>query len=277
MCIRDRKGEITEHHVYKRLAKHAGENRKVLEKISNDELLHYAFWKKISGRDVKPNRFKILWYTLLAKTLGVTFALKLMESGEQGAQQMYSAYKNVNGVPKIIRDEQAHEARLIGLLKDESLEYTGSVVLGLNDALVELTGALAGMTLAIQDSKIVATAGLVTGLAAALSMGASNYLASKEDSGNNRSPMKSALYTGLTYLAVVAILIAPYFIFSNIFASLAATLGLAILVIATYTFYITTAKDKKFWPQFAEMALISITTAAISFGFGLLLNQWFGL
>jgi VIT1/CCC1 family predicted Fe2+/Mn2+ transporter len=33
--------------------------------------------------------------------------------------------------------------------------YLGSIVLGLNDALVELTGVLAGLTLALQNSEII--------------------------------------------------------------------------------------------------------------------------
>ena len=51
------------------------------------------------------------------------------------------------------------------------LEYMGSVVLGLNDALVEFTGALAGFTLALSDSRLTALTGSITGIAAALSIG----------------------------------------------------------------------------------------------------------
>ena len=277
-ALQSQREEITEHFIYRKLAAHmAGEHRAVLERISNDELSHYNFWKKISGQDVKPNRLRIWWFTFLASFLGLVFTLRVMESGEQGAQNNYWAFRKIKGVAKIIRDEKVHEQRIISLLKDERLEYAGSVVLGLNDALVELTGALAGMTLALRDSRIVAIAGLVTGLAASLSMAASNYLASKEDATSKRSPIKSAAYTGITYLGVVLVLISPYFVMTSIFYSLAATLCLAVMIIAAYTFYITTARVKPFLPQFAEMVGVSLATAAISFVFGLLLNQWFGL
>jgi len=45
----------------------------------------------------------------------------------------------------ILKDEEEHEDKLLEMMDEESLKYSGSVVLGLNDALVELTGALAGL------------------------------------------------------------------------------------------------------------------------------------
>jgi VIT1/CCC1 family predicted Fe2+/Mn2+ transporter len=56
------------------------------------------------------------------------------------------------------------------MIEEERLEYVGAMILGLNDALVELSGSLAGFTLALQDSKLVAMVGMITGIAAALSM-----------------------------------------------------------------------------------------------------------
>ena len=73
----------------------------------------------------------------------------------------------------------------------EPYRYTGSIVLGLNDALVELTGALAGLTLALQDTKLIALTGSITGIAAALSMGASEYLSTKSEDVD-RSPVKAS-------------------------------------------------------------------------------------
>ncbi len=60
------KNEITEHHVYRRLAKKAkGENARVLDRIAQDELRHYNIWKELSGQNVSPYRWKIFFYTLL--------------------------------------------------------------------------------------------------------------------------------------------------------------------------------------------------------------------
>jgi rubrerythrin len=66
--------EITEHYIYLNLAKICKdpENRKILEKIAKDELGHYNVWKQITGKEFKPNSFKIWFYTFLAKIFGLT-------------------------------------------------------------------------------------------------------------------------------------------------------------------------------------------------------------
>ena len=71
------------------------------------------------------------------------------------------------------KSEQEHEAALIELIDEERLRYISSMVLGLNDALVELTGALAGFTFALGNTTTIAMAGFITGSAATLSMAAS--------------------------------------------------------------------------------------------------------
>lgn len=279
-ALRSQRSEMTEHIIYARLARRAeGKNREVLTHISNDELRHYEFWKKISGEEVSPRRPLIWFYLLLARVFGVIFAVKLMERGEGDAQAAYGTVRHVPGVERLIADEHHHETQLLNLLKEERLEYAGSLVLGLNDALVELTGALAGFTFALQDSRVVALAGIIMGVAAALSMSASGYLSSKEEADQNssKSPLKAAMYTGVAYLLTVFILVAPFFLLSSIYAALALTLLLAILIIAAYTFYITTAKDQPFFRRFFEMAAISVAVAIISFGIGWAAKTFLGV
>ena len=77
---------------------------------------------------------------------------------------------------KIAQDEDRHESQLLGMLDEERLQYVGSMVLGLSDALVELTGTLAGLTFALQNNRLVALSGLITGISATLSMTSSEYL-----------------------------------------------------------------------------------------------------
>ncbi len=272
------RNEITEHHIYTALAaRSAGKNRTVLKRIAQDELEHYRFLKGKTGRAVAPSRFRISWFLLMTKLFGVVFTLRVMESGEDAAQAAYARLRGFPGVQEILRDEEEHEHELIGMIQEETLDYAGSIVLGLNDALVELTGALAGLTLALQESRIVAMAGLITGIAASLSMAASGYLSSKEEGSEEKNPVKSAVYTGVAYIITVLLLVAPYLLLANIYAALAVTLSLAVLIIAGYTFYITTAKRLGFWPRFLEMAAISLGVAVISFGVGWLLRGLFGI
>lgn len=266
--------EITEHLIYNRLVQSTKDqhNKKILGKISADELKHYNFWKRYTNEEVKPDILNIWKYYLISRIFGITFGIKLMEKGEERAQITYEEISEVVPDAKtIIRDENEHEKQLINLIDEERLRYIGSVVLGLNDALVELTGVLAGLTLALQNSRLIAIAGLITGIAASLSMAASEYLSTKTE-GNAKNPLKASVYTGSAYVLTVLFLIFPYLIFSNFYFSLAFTILNAIIVILIFTFYISVAKDIPFRKRFFEMVFISLGIAAISFGIGFLVR-----
>jgi len=150
------------------------------------------------------------------------------------------------------------------------------VVLGLNDALVELTGSLAGLTLALQNTRLIALTGCITGIAAALSMAASEYLSTKTEAATQQ-PLKAAFYTGTTYVMTVILLIVPYLVLSNYYVSLACTLSTAVVIIALFNFYISVAIDQPFKKRFAEMAALSLGIAGLSFLLGLALRVVLGV
>ncbi|HHN93935.1 MAG TPA: rubrerythrin family protein [Anaerolineae bacterium] len=273
------RNEITEHHIYSRLAKavKSPENRRVLEKIAADELRHYHEWKRHTGQEVHPSRFQILKYYWISRLFGFTFGIKLMEMGEEQAQVSYDLLRRaVPEAEHIIREEQEHEQMLIGMLDEELLRYVGSIVLGLNDALVELTGALAGLTLALQNTQLIALTGSITGIAAALSMGASEYLSTKTED-TVKSPLRASVYTGLAYIATVLLLIMPYLLLSDFYLCLGATLIVAVLIIAVFNYYISVAKETPFKARFLEMAGLSLGVAALSFLVGYLLRTVWGI
>lgn len=272
------KNEITEYHIYQRIAKRVKkDNADVLMDIAEDELRHYHFWKEYSGKEVRPNRWKVFKFYWITRIFGLTFGIKLMENGEAGAQEKYN--QALNYIPEaksIVDDEDAHEEELIGMIREKSLDYVGSIVLGLNDALVELTGALAGLTLALQNTRLIAIAGLITGIAASFSMGASEYLSNKSE-GNHQQALPSALYTGVAYIITVFILILPYLLVDNYFVCLALTLLLAVLIIFFFNYYISVAKDLNFKKRFLEMALLSLGVAAFTFGISYFIRMFFGV
>jgi VIT1/CCC1 family predicted Fe2+/Mn2+ transporter len=273
------KNEITEHHIYQRLAEleKKDHNKKVLTDISNDELRHYGIWKGYSGEEVEPNRLKIRWYVLIARLFGITFGIKLMESGEEGAQVAYGEIAKVIPEAETIKvDENQHENELIAMIDEERLQYIGSVVLGLNDALVELTGTLAGLTFALQNAKLVGVAGLITGIAASLSMAASEYLSTKAE-GGGKNPVKASIYTGGAYVLAVTVLILPFLLLGNPFLSLLIALIGAILLILVFTFYFSVVREVSFKKRFAEMVGISLGVAGLSFLIGLLVRQFLGV
>jgi VIT1/CCC1 family predicted Fe2+/Mn2+ transporter len=279
--VLQQRAEITEHLVYKKLAQICKKehNRKKLLQISDDELRHYEIWKKVTGKAVKPDMAKVHYYFWLARLFGLSFALKLMERGESDAQVFYErAAKVVPEVAQIRQEEEEHEHRLLGMLKDKRLAYVGAVVLGLNDALVELTGTLAGLSFAFSKATVIGFTGLIMGIAAALSMSASGYLASQEeDEKEDVNPVTAAVYTGVAYLITVFLLVLPYFLFTAVEYALAAMLVITLLIIAGYNFYISVAKTVSFKKRFLTMAFISIGVAAISFGIGFFVKSYFGI
>ena len=273
------RNEITEHHIYLKLAasvKHA-ENAKILEKIAIDELSHHGFWKSQTKQTVEPSRYKIWKYSMIAKVFGLTFGIKLMEKGEEQAQINYDQIaQHIPEAKQISEDEDRHEKALIAMIDEERLKYVGSIVLGLNDALTELTGALAGLTLVLQNTRLIAITGLITGIAASFSMAASEYLSTKSEN-SAQSPIKASIYTGIAYVLTVLFLIFPYFIFQNVFFCLGFALVNALIVIFIFTFYISIAKDLPFRKRFLEMAGISMGVAAITFGIGYLIRIFIGI
>ena len=180
-------------------------------------------------------------------------------------------------IDKILKDEEEHEEKLIQMIDEEKLQYVGSMVLGLNDALVEFTGSLAGWTFAMQSNKLILLAGIITGISATLSMASSEYLSAKNEGEEN--PLKSAIYTSIAYIITVVILLIPYAILPNEYFihSLIIMLLFVIIIIAAFNFYISVAKDLNFKEKFKEMSLISLSVASVSFIIGILVKKFIGI
>lgn len=272
--------EITEYYIYSKVAKGIknDNNRKVLEKIANEEKAHSYVWKKYTNKEVKHKKLKVFWYVLISRILGFTFALKLLEKGEEAAGVNYDIIaKEIPKAKEIADDEDRHEKELLGLLDEEKLKYVGSMVLGLNDALVELTGTLAGLSLAIQNTRIIALSGLITGISATLSMASSEFLSARSE--GRKDALKSCTYTGIAYLFTVIILILPFLLLppEDYLLALGIMIASVVLIIAGFNYYISIAKDLKFKRRFLEMTGISLGVAVISFGIGILVKKFLGI
>lgn len=277
--IRFQRNEYTESIVYDRLAsiEKNTSNSKVLRLISAEEKAHYYTLKKYTNVEATPNRWRITKYYWLARILGITFAIKLMESSENSAHQDYARYTECEDLQRLSREEEVHEEKLIGLINEERLEYMGSVVLGLNDALVEFTGALAGFTLALSDHKLIALTGSITGIAAALSMASSEYLSTKSEGDKSKHPAKAAIYTGIAYIITVITLVAPFILINNVLIALGVMLAMALIIIALFNYYYSVARGESFRKRFMEMAVLSFSVAGISFLIGYALKTFTGI
>lgn len=272
--------ELTESVIYEKIARFAKgeENQQTLLRLAREEKAHYEVWKRYTGVEMYPEKGKIRWYTLMARIFGFTFAVKLMENGEGSAQEEYALLEEeVEESVVIRRQEEEHEQALLGMLDEERLQYVGSMVLGLNDALVELTGSLAGFAFALQNTRLIALSGLIVGISATFSMASSEFLAARSEGRSDA--LKSCAYTGTAYLVTVVLLILPYLLLGSTQYILALILMLVtvVLIIAGFTYYTSVAMDQPFKSRFVEMAAISIGVAVVSFIVGILAKKFLGV
>jgi VIT1/CCC1 family predicted Fe2+/Mn2+ transporter len=280
ILLKSQKNEATEAIIYTYLSKKEKnlENRKILAQMGADEAAHAMVWKSYTDAIVKPDTLRILWIKTVCAILGYTFTLKMLRKGEYSASDKYKLLESeVPEATEISAHEHGHETSLIAILDEERLKYVGAMVLGLNDALVELTGAIAGITFALASTKLVALSGIVTGISATLSMAASNYLAQKAD--GNPKALKSSVYTGIAYIITVALMVLPYLLFPDSMykEAFAVMIATVILIILVFNYYISVAKDQPFFKNFLRMAVISISVAAISFVIALVAKKLLGI
>ncbi len=277
--LKAQKNEISEYVIYKNLASavNVKERSEILETIASEELKHYELFKSVTGEDVEPDRFKVVIYTTISRILGLNFGLKLMENGEELAQDAYAKLENASPeMHSIIKDEKKHEHELISLINEERLKYISSIVAGLNGALVGFTGILAGFTLATRNANIIGAIGLGTGLTASISMATSEYLSTKHG-GADRVPLKASIYTGIAYIATVLFLIFPYLVFTNIRMCITFVTFNAILVIFIFSFYTSVARGLVLRKIFVEMMCLTLGITAVSFFIGLIIRHALGV
>lgn len=268
--------------LYKELAKSESVPafKNTLESLTDHEYNDYSFWIQFSRKKkFSISAIDIVRFKLIRKVLGLTFAAKFLEGRERNMISAYSEFLNTvddekikKGIIQIIEHEREHEQKLIGHIKEERVEFLGNAVLGLNDGLIELSGILIGFSFAFTHPLFVALSGLIVGFSASLSMASSAYMQARHEKG--KKPVKAALYTGFAYLAVVMILIAPFFVFSQIIFALMSMAALIAFIIASVSFYSSVLFERPFFKQVAEMSAFSVGVAAVTFAIGLIVRQF---
>ncbi len=256
--------------------------RKILQELAQQELEHLEFWREqTSKKSYSVNPLEIFFLKLVRRFLGLTFTVKFLERTEVDAITHYEAYrrtidpKYLPRLEEIIQDEKRHEDFMIKQIREERVEFTGSIVLGLNDGLVEITGALVGFAFAFRNHLTVAVAGLIVGISACLSMAASAYLQARHEDGKN--PKKAALYTGVAYLIVVIFLVSPFLAITSLPLAIV-VMGLVVLaIISALSFFTSIVFERSFSATWREMFVFSMGVALITFGIGLFTRKFFGL
>lgn len=272
------KNEITEHFLYAALAKRfKGKNRDILRKISIDELKHYYFFKKLTGKEISPSYVKIYFYRFVSRIFGITFTLKMMGNGEDQAEHNYEEIDDkVPGIKKIINEELKHEEALMSQIEEGIITHMGSMVLAINNSIQEITGIVVGLTFALSNPLLVGKTALISGLAATLAMVASEYLSQKSENDKDAEPLKAALYTGIVYIFVVSVIVGPYFIFTGHYTALAVALGSVVIILTAFTFFMSVIKGLRYRTALLEVVTITSVVILLSLGLGILIKVIFG-
>lgn len=265
------KDEYESFHIYQVLSKapFIGKDVKaVLVKASSDEHDHYLFWRNVSG-DCRSRLvlLKAFIYLIALYMFGLTIVLRIVESKEIYAIKDYKALAETrrdlaDQLNKIILDEEKHESEFMSSIDEKRIKYIGSITLGISDALIELTGVYTGALGVFNNTVSAGVMGILTGVAASLSMGAASYNQAKQEGRVN--PVSSAVYTMVAYIVVTLLLALPYFILPLIAQAFVAMFALCLGVIAYLSACIAILQGKRFIQEF-------LTSAGLMLGVSLFL------
>jgi len=276
--------ELLDHELYARLAarERNERNRKLLEELARDELRHHLFWSKLAGsvRLGLGDRLKLRLLFTLSMLAGKTFTIKLLERGEAATVGEYRrAAAELGGelaaeLARVIEDEERHESGLAGSLDELVVRQLGSIALGVSDAIIELTGVLAGFAGYTGSPLQVAAAGLIVGVSAALSMAAAAYSQAKHERG--KSPRTAAAFTGLFYMLTVLALVAPLLLGVPVTIGVALSLACALAILAAFSFYSAVVMERPFLREYLENAAVIIAVSLVGYAFGQIVKELTG-
>lgn len=255
--------------------------RQLLLDFALEEKKHFNFWANYTAEKPRYNQFKLWLYKILAKVLGITFILRLLEQNEHKTIAVYRALADEmrgserEALLELIVSEERHEHTFLQELSEHEprLNYIGFVVLGLSDAIIEVTGVHAGFLGASHRTLAAGVAGLIVGFAASISMAAAAYLQAKQNPVV--SSIRSAFYTGISYILAVVLLALPYFLVLSVGLAFWLSIALAIGLIGSFVFYSSVVFERNFWGEFLESLLVLGGTALASYGFGELIRWLF--
>lgn len=282
--------ELFAYRLYSALARRFpdGTSRRKMQELADQEKGHVDFWLGVTGEPPESVRVPQLKYRLLvlaSRLLGPAFTIRWLERGEDRAIAAYRGLLNdgkltaeqQDSIRRMLAEEEEHEQYLERGIEDERKVYLGAAVLGLNDALVELTGGLTGLASSIRDPKLIGFASLVVGIAASMSMAASNFLSVDIGEESELKPGRAAAYTGGAYILVVIGLVLPFFLLSDRGVALAISWATAVVIIAAFSFYSAVMQGKSFARRFGVMLAFGLGVAVLSFGIGKALGAMIGI
>jgi len=252
----------------------------VLKELSATEHKHFEFWRKyVPGEEPKLSKLKLYWILFLRRFFGLTFATRYLDRHESNVVKEYQGLAKLipdsdkAAYDEMVADEKDHEKAFAMKVESSAVRYISFVVLGLADALVEISGIHAGWLGLFEKTEIAGLAGVIAGGAASLAMASAAFAQAKQ--GFQGSARLSAVYTGVSYFITAIILATPYFLTSNMILALGASLTLAVVILAITTWYSIVIQEKPFFKDFVEILAILFATTILVFVLGAVVSAEF--
>ncbi len=254
--------------------------KEVLVNLSATERRHYDFWRKYVPEE-RPRlaSLKLYWVLFLRRFLGLTFATRYLDRHEANVVQEYQGLARLipeqdrPAFDEMVADEREHEKAFAMKVESSAVQYISFVVLGLADALVEISGIHAGWLGLFDKTEIAGLAGVIAGGAASLAMASAAFAQAKQ--GFKGSARLSAIYTGVFYFITAIILATPYFLTSNMLLALGSSLTLAVIILAMTTWYSIVIQQKPFLKDFLEILAILFGATIVVFALGAFVSAEF--
>ena len=259
--------EYTDYLVYKHLAESRRTKdpklKAILNKLSSAEYKHYEFWRKYSPeKEIRPSMSTVYLTLFLRFIFGVTFATKYLEKHEDDVVKRYKSVSHLipesdkSGFDEMVADEVEHEEAFLTETEGKYIKYISFVVLGLADAIVEISGIHAG-SLGIYD-RTDSPDSLASLRETAVLLRWRQLLMHKAKQGFQGSASISASFTGISYFVSAIILATPYFLTKVMYIALGTSFTLAILIIAFISYYNSIISESHFLRDFLELAGITV-------------------
>ena len=272
--------EFSDYTLYDRLSKTVKDGspfEEVLKHLSATELGHSEFWKKyVPGEEPRVSRFKLYWVLFLRRIFGLTFATRYLDRHEGNVVKEYESIAHLipdsdkGAFDKMVADEKEHENAFSQKIESSTVSYISFVVLGLADALVEISGIHAGSLGFYDRTEIAGLAGVIAGAAASMAMASAAFAQAR--AGFKGSARLSAAYTGVSYFVTAIVLAAPYFLTANMVYALSSSLSLAVLILVLTTYYSTVIQSRPFTRDFLEILAILFGATIVLYVFGSLVR-----
>lgn len=272
--------EFSDYTLYERLSRtvdHDSSYADALRRLSATEYKHYEFWKKyVPDEEPRLARLKLYWVLFLRRVMGLTFASRYLDRHETNVIKEYRPLAPLipeadrAAFDEMVADEEDHERAFSHEIESSAIKYISFIVLGLADALVEISGIHAGSLGFYDRTELAGLAGVIAGGAASLAMASAAFAQAKQ--GFKGSARLSAIYTGVSYFITAIILATPYFLTSDMILALSTSLAFAVIVLALTTYYSTVISSKPFLKDFVEILAILFATTIVLYAFGYLVR-----